>query len=155
MRLAAYYETKGETEHAIAQYRRAIDADPQNMLALNNLAFALAETQHSPAEALPFAERAARLSSDTNILDTLGWVRHLLGQDQLAAPVLERAASARGASGEILLHAAIVQMAIDNLPRAKTELDAAVKLDPKLAERQDAKVLRAKVGGGGILGPEQ
>ena len=83
-----------------------------------------------------------------SILDTLGWTRHLTGDDRGAALVLERAVAGEPDNAEILLHAAIVHAALDDKARAKTELDKAISLNPAMNDRADVKSLRAKVGGG-------
>lgn len=63
-------------EHETARqfYEEALKYDPDNPLALNNLAALLAEELDRPAEALPYAQRARRADPDNqDVLDTLGW----------------------------------------------------------------------------------
>jgi tetratricopeptide (TPR) repeat protein len=49
--------------------------DPENPLALNNIAYQLAENLNDPDTALDYAKRAVRAQpSNANIIDTLGWV---------------------------------------------------------------------------------
>ena len=156
MRLAAFYDAHDDVANAIVQYRRVIEVEPENTLALNNLAFSLAERQHAPQEGLPYAERAVKLSADPSVIDTLGWIQHLLGDDRAAAPLIERAAAGAPGTAEILLHAAVVHSALGDQIRAKRDLDAAVQADPKIADRPEAKAVRAKAGGGpGRLRPRQ
>ncbi len=78
--LATLYEVTAEHDQAIDRYRRILANTPRDPVALNNLAFSLAVHKNQPADALPFAERA-RLVATGNplIVDTLGWVHHLLG----------------------------------------------------------------------------
>ena len=54
--------------------------------------------------------------------DTLAWVRHLLGDNRTAAPMLEQAAASSG-SVTIILHSAIVHTALNDVVRATRELD--------------------------------
>jgi hypothetical protein len=59
---------------------------PTNVIALNNLAYALAVRHNAPAEALPLEKRAFGLAPRSAlVLDTLGWVEHLLGNQDVAA----------------------------------------------------------------------
>jgi uncharacterized protein (TIGR03790 family) len=147
LRLASIYEARGEYDKAIERYRAIIAVEPRNGAALNNLAYALAERQHAPQEALPFAERAFRLSTDPNVADTLGWIQHLLGDDKSAGPLLEQAAAAARDNVEILLHAAFVHGALNDRVKARLELDAAEKLDLRVSERPDVQALRQKLKG--------
>lgn len=149
LQLASLHQQRGEFEKAIDRYRQVARIDPQNVVALNNLAVILAERRHTPREALPFAERAFRISSAPDTADTVGWIHHLLGDDRSAAPLLERATAGAPDNAEILLHAAVVHMGLNDPVRAKAELDAAEKQDPRLADRAEAKALREKLKGGG------
>ena len=108
--------------------------DPNQVAALNNLAYALADKKKAAAEALPLAEKAYRLSNQAPIVaDTLGWVHFKLDQVAAALPLIERAAAALPSEVEVLVHAAAVNVAANNSERAKTFLDAAVKANPAAA----------------------
>jgi Flp pilus assembly protein TadD len=144
--LAGAYEGRAEYDNAIERYRRVIAVEPQNAIALNNLAYSLATRKKAPVEALPFAERALRASATPAVLDTLGWIQHLLGDNQTAALHLERALSMTQTNAEILLHAAVVHGALKDFVRARRELDAAEKLDPKIKDQEEAKALRKLIG---------
>ena len=101
--------------------------------------------KNNPKEALPLAERASKLSAHSTILDTVGWVYHLLGDNRLAGVFLERAVKADPRNLDILIHLATVNASQGNIAQARAVLDAADKVDPKFKERADAKALREKV----------
>ena len=145
LRLAAFYEEGNQFDKAIAAYRRVVASEPTNVVALNNLAFALATHADAAAEALPFAQKAARLSTDPSTTDTLGWIQHLLGDDRAAAPTIERALAVAPDNVEILIHAATVHAALNDLPKARTELARAESLDSSVDERSSVKALREKI----------
>jgi len=145
--LANLYETHEAYDKAIDRYRRVLAVNKNDVVALNNLAYALAVRSNTPKDALPFAQRAFGLSPTPVVGDTLGWVDHLLGDDYAAQSLLERAAAGSPGTSEILFHAAVVNAALGQKARAKQELDSAEKLDPQLSSRADAKALRALVGG--------
>jgi uncharacterized protein (TIGR03790 family) len=147
LNLALYHDGQGNTAKAMEEYRRVIALDAENAVALNNLAYDLDEVQHAPKEALPFAERAARLSTAANVLDTLGWTRHLTGDDRGAAMALEHAVAAAPDDVDILVHSAIVHAALDNKARAKSELDKAESLNPEVKNRPEVKDLHVRIGG--------
>lgn len=147
LQLAALAEARGDVDAAIARYRQVIGVDPDHAIALNNLAYALAVHRQALDEALRFAERAAGLSNLPEVQDTLGWIHHLLGDDRTAARHLETAVAAAPDDAEILLHAAIVHAALGQLPAARRELEAALKLDETLGARPDVAALRERIGG--------
>jgi tetratricopeptide (TPR) repeat protein len=63
--LVADLEEKAEAyDAAIARYRRVLELQPANVVALNNLAYALAARRGQPAEGLPDARKAASLSME-------------------------------------------------------------------------------------------
>lgn len=102
MLLAQRYEQNHEWDKAIERYRLTLAVNPDNPVALNNLAYGLAVRQHQPAEALPYAERALSLAPRSPTLaDTLAWVRHLLGRDLEAAPMMANIVKALPANAEI------------------------------------------------------
>jgi uncharacterized protein (TIGR03790 family) len=147
--LGSLYEQRGDYDKAMDRYRRVLATEPENVVALNNLAFALADHQHAPKEALPFAEKAFRLSPDATIADTFGWIHHLLGNDASAAPLLERAVAGIPDNADVQLHAAFAHAALSDLTKARKELEAAERLDPRLSDRADVKALREKLKGPG------
>jgi Flp pilus assembly protein TadD len=147
MRVAAAHEKRGEHEQARARYEGILKVDPNHVLALNNLAYSLAVQSGAPKDALPLAERAYRRSNLAVVADTVGWIHHLLGDDRAALPYLERAVAGAPDVAEIQFHAAVVHASVGQLARARTELAAALKLDPALSEREEIVALQAKLGG--------
>ena len=144
LQLGMFYDGEGAYDQAMARYRLVLDREPQNVIALNNLAYALAVQKKQPAEALPLAERAYRVSRLAIVADTLGWIHHLLGRNDLAMPLLEQSAAATD-RGDVLVHAAVVALELGDATRARKHLDAALARDPKLAERSDVKALRDRL----------
>lgn len=71
--LAEHYQANEDTSAAIKQYERIIATMPENVLALNNLAW-LYHLTGNP-QAVEIAEKAHRLRPETGeIADTLGWI---------------------------------------------------------------------------------
>lgn len=68
-------EALGKQKEATDSYNKVLGIDPQNALALNNLAFLNAETGTNLDQAMTYAERAKKQFPDNpNITDTLGYV---------------------------------------------------------------------------------
>ena len=89
--------------------------------------------------------KAYRLSQTPDVGDTVGWIHHLMGDNEAALPWLERAVAAAPNSVEILIHAAVVHAALNDLPKARQELQAAEKLDPRIGTRPDVQKLRTRL----------
>jgi len=145
--LASEYEAQKEYDKAIARYRAVLTVKPDNVTALNNLAYGLAVRKGQPTEAIGYAERAVALSGGRSpeIADTLAWTQHLLGRDGDAAQILERLVKVVPARAEYRLHAAVVFAAVGRLEEAATELREAVRLDPELERSDEVKALRLKL----------
>jgi uncharacterized protein (TIGR03790 family) len=146
--MVADLEEKAEAyDAAMERYRQVLELQPNNIIALNNLAYALAVRGNQPAEALPFARKAASLApGNGSILDTLGWVEHLLGNHEVAADIFRDAVRLAPADAEIRLHAAIVNAAAGRREEAERELEEAVKLNPGIGARDEVRRLRSKPG---------
>jgi hypothetical protein len=50
-----------------------------------------------------------------------------------------------GLDAEMLYHSAAIAASVNNRPRAIADLNAAIKLNPELANRDDVKKLRAQL----------
>ncbi len=102
--LADMYQTTGDFEKSVASYRKAVSLAPDNARALNNLAWLYATSEDNrffkPEKALQLATRAADLSQEAYILDTLAESYYVNGQHQRAVETgrkaLSRATEDRG-----------------------------------------------------------
>ena len=145
--LAGEYEARKDYDKAIERYRTVLAVSPDNVVALNNLAYGLAVRKGQPTEAIGFAERAMTLSGGRSpeIADTLAWVQHLVGRDREAAQILEPLVKVAPAQAEYRLHVAVVYAALGRLKEAATELSEAVRLDPELEKSDEVRALRARL----------
>jgi uncharacterized protein (TIGR03790 family) len=131
---------------AIGRYRRLLELQPANVIALNNLAYALTVYQKAPGEALPIARRAAVLApGNASILDTLGWIEHLLGNHTVANDLMTRAIKIDPTIPELRLHAAEVAATIGDRARAESELKEALRLSPSLDKQDEVRRLRERI----------
>jgi tetratricopeptide (TPR) repeat protein len=146
LQLALLDEQAGRTDAAMSGYRRVLELDPQNVAALNNLAYTLSVVMKQPAEAKSYAERAmAAAPRDPLVLDTLGWIEYLLGNHAAALKLLSAAAIAAPTNAEVRLHTAFAADAAGAPGAAASELKAALALDRRLEERQDVRELRTRL----------
>jgi tetratricopeptide (TPR) repeat protein len=70
----------GKHKEASQAYEELLKAAPDDVDAMNNVAYILAEDLSQPQEGLRYARRAAELRPrDANVIDTLGWAYYLCG----------------------------------------------------------------------------
>jgi tetratricopeptide (TPR) repeat protein len=132
---------KGNFDAAIEQFRRVTEIDPDNPLALNNMAFLLNYRKQSE-EALKYAQKAMELSpNDPDIADTLGWILYEKGLYPSALQYFERANS-QGDNAAWKYHLAMAYAKSGNSKLARETFELAMKRDPKAPEaRQAAEVI--------------
>jgi uncharacterized protein (TIGR03790 family) len=144
--LAVTYERSKRYADAEAAYRRLLALDGNDAVALNNLAYSLAVRGHQPQEALPLATRAASLApANASMSDTLGWIHHLLGNDQEALRLIEPASRVLTENAETQLHAAVIYAALGRLDDAAKALRTAGQLDPSLKMRVEFRDVEQKL----------
>jgi tetratricopeptide (TPR) repeat protein len=132
--LALVEEKTGDRSASFGQYRKVLSDQPDNIFALNNLAYGLAEYGNAPDEALRLATRAKELQPDNaSIDDTLGWVYLRKGLYSNAVQYLERAVK-REANANRHAHLAIAYAKQGDTQRSMEQLTAAINLNPNLPE---------------------
>lgn len=96
---------------AANHYEQVITRQPNNIAALNNLAWLLRED--NPERAMELAGRARDLAPDNAaVLDTYGWILHLSGKHAEAKEVIERALALAPDNSEIRAHLETVNQAM-------------------------------------------
>jgi tetratricopeptide (TPR) repeat protein len=139
--LGALYERQGKADAAIALYDHMHQRDPRQELAANNLAMLLV-TYRKDKESLDRAKQltAGFASSDSgSLLDTSGWVRFKLGENQDALQLLERAVERAPDSRAIRYHLAMAQLSVGQDDKARDNLEAVLKGDVVFAGRDEAR----------------
>lgn len=149
--LALAYEEEKDYDKALERYRAILAVNPNDLVALNNLAYGLAVQKGQAASAVEYAERAYRLTGGraVEIADTMAWVQHLTGRNAEALPILEKVVKTAPGGAEYRFHLAAVYAAVGKLAEASVELNEAVRLSPELEKRDDVAALRAKLKSGG------
>jgi tetratricopeptide (TPR) repeat protein len=128
----------GKNAAALGYFRNAMKLNESNPIALNGVAYLLAEAGQ-PDEALKYAQKAKELApADPSIDDTLGWTYFKKGMYPMAVTQLESAVAKDG-SAVRKYHLAMAYLKAGDAARGRQTLDAALKLDPKLPEAQMAQ----------------
>ena len=85
-------ERSDQWDGAEADFRRALELNPDQPLVLNYLGYSLVELRRNFEEAQAMIEKAVeQRPEDGYITDSLGWVRYRIGKYEEAVPHLERA----------------------------------------------------------------
>jgi tetratricopeptide (TPR) repeat protein len=80
MLLAMLMQNSGRNEESVALNRRVLEVDPNNVVALNNLAWVLCEQQGQYQEALELAEKGLKMApAYADLIDTRGTIHYRLG----------------------------------------------------------------------------
>ena len=116
---------------AESHYRAALKVDPANALAMNNLAYLLAD-QKKPG-ALPLAQKAAELLPNAAVLDTLALALAADNQMPKALETMKKAVSLAPENRLLQLNLAHLYIRAGDKAAARTELEALAKLGDKFA----------------------
>lgn len=118
--LATVKERTGDKGKALDLYRSALKYDRKNALALNNLAYLLAENFGEPKEALTYAMAVYRLQpGDPRVMDTLGFVLLKNKRAQDAENLLSKAHQLLPEVPTVSLHLAMVKIELGKMNEAK------------------------------------
>jgi tetratricopeptide (TPR) repeat protein len=132
--------TEGKSAAALEQYRKALALDEKNSLAVNNVAYLLAES-NQPDEALKYAQKAKELApANAAVDDTLGWTYYQKGLYSMAVTHLQSAVAREGTAIR-KYHLAMAYTKAGDSKRGRETLDAALKMNPNLPEAQAARQL--------------
>jgi Flp pilus assembly protein TadD len=132
--MGAVQEHRQNFAEAVGHYRKALELDGRNMMALNNLAYILLEYANQPDEGLMFAQKAAEVAPDSPVVqDTLGWAFYRKGMYADALKYLERAASKQQDS-TTKLHLGSAYVKLGDRTRGVQMLQAALAMDPKIVQ---------------------
>ena len=131
LQLGMTYEAAGMRHEALPYYENVLKADGNNPIALNNVAFLLAEDGRDLDRALTYVTKAKQqLPNDDNISDTLGWVylKKRLADNALA--VFKDLTKRHPDNAQFRYHLGMSQILKGDMPGAKQSLQAALSLKP-------------------------
>ncbi|MEO1774918.1 MAG: tetratricopeptide repeat protein [Pseudomonadota bacterium] len=131
MQLASIAEREGRFDDAIAQYEAVFEAEPNSLVAANNLASTLAEHRADDPEELARAKKIALRLKGTNVphmKDTVGWTLYLAGDYGEALPYLIEAVEALPNSAVVNYHTGMTFAALGDGVKAREYLERALQL---------------------------
>jgi tetratricopeptide (TPR) repeat protein len=131
----------GDSAAAIADFRKVIEAQPDNAKALNNLAYLLSESGNRTEEPLKYAQKAVELSpGNPDYEDTLGWVLYRRAVYDLAVKHLESSVSKKPTALPYY-HLAMAYSKAGREERGRAALKTALRMDSNLPEAKAAQAL--------------
>jgi putative PEP-CTERM system TPR-repeat lipoprotein len=130
----------GRSDEAIRLYEELLKANPNDLIALNNLANLY--SNRKDMRAVPMAERALTLAPENaGVLDTLGWILVEQGQLPRGLNLLQQAAAKTPDAASIRYHYAVALARSGKRTEAKKELSSLINTNKPFPELDQAKAL--------------
>ena len=146
LQLADYYLAHTQTALAANNYEQILKAHPNNIGALNNLAWVYTE-QNNP-KALALAERAYKMAAASpGVADTYAWALISRDQPKTALPILQQAAKAAPKAATIQYHLAVAQARTGDRAGARSTLESLQKSGADFPDKQAAEKLYHEIAG--------
>ena len=150
MLLASAYSTQGQIDSAITTYDGALRLNPRNVLAANNLAVLLVDYKGDPQN----LQKAFVLSRDFEkeaphplFLDTLGWVRFKMGQQEDALRLMKDAVAKSPEVPTLNYHLGMAYYQSGKTAEARAYLSKALKSAEAFQGRREAEQILSQVRG--------
>lgn len=124
----------------IEQLQIILKSDGDNLVVLNNLAWALGEEKDP--KSLEYAEKAYKLSATSPaIIDTLGWILIEQGNFNRGLPLIQKASAQMPESLDIRYHLGVALMKSGNKVEARKEFEKILVSGKDFAKKEDIKAL--------------
>ncbi|MBC6442008.1 MAG: tetratricopeptide repeat protein [Rhodobacteraceae bacterium] len=148
-------ERENRWDNAEADFRRALELNPDQPLVLNYLGYSLVEFGIKLEEAQAMIEKAvAQRPNDGYITDSLGWVLYRVGKFQEAVAPMERAVSLVPDDPIINDHLGDVYWMVGRQREARFQWRRALSFDPE--EKEEIRIRRKlEVGLDAVLAEEK
>ena len=131
-----------QKQPAIDAYRAVLAVAPDDVIALNNLAYRLVDEPNGTQEALTLARRAYELTRGAGMVaDTFGWVLFRTGDASQAERVLRDAVAKQPGLAELRVHLARVLLVRGQLVEAREQWERAISIAPAMRDHAHAAPL--------------
>jgi putative PEP-CTERM system TPR-repeat lipoprotein len=142
--LAESYSQGEDYQKAIGEYQQIISGEPDNAVALNNLAWIYFVVNDARAKAM--AEQAYELLPDSgSVADTLGWILVNRGSVEEGIDMLRNAVDLAGERAEVRYHLAAALSKAGQNDEAREILQAILSTDELFNSRAEAQRLLAQL----------
>jgi len=144
MYLALSYQQVKKPDAAEAEYNTILQQQPDNIMALNNMAYLLMEKDVK--RALSYAEQAHNKGPDNfAIMDTYGWILVQSGETQKALSILKDAVEKSNGNLSVKFHYAAALAQSGNESEARTILQDITNSGKPFPEKAAASKLLARI----------
>lgn len=140
LKLADIYQGAGRSRESEARYLKAIELDPRNAMAYNNLAWLTVSRKGDANKAAEWARKAVKISPGSSpFYDTLGWALQAAGDTHGALDSLRQAIKLEPNVAVYHFHLGVVQGKLKQAAAARASLQRALELDGKLPQADEAR----------------
>jgi tetratricopeptide (TPR) repeat protein len=145
--LAEVLDAAGRRTEAKQVYEAALKVDQNNPVALNNLAFLMAENNGDLDDALAKAQRAKQLLPNlAEISDTLGWIYLKKNLSDNAVEIFKDLVSKQPNQSTFHFHLAMALSQKGDKSRALEQLKEALKYNPSKEEKDKIQQMIVRLG---------
>jgi tetratricopeptide (TPR) repeat protein len=142
--LAESYMQNDDLSKSISSYQEVVSGQPDNAVALNNLAWAYYLVDDP--RAIETAQKAHELMPDNGaIVDTLGWIMIQKGSAEEGEKMLRKAVEMENGRAEIRYHHAVALARLGRIEEARGTLQEIIESGDVFASREDAEKMMAEL----------
>jgi tetratricopeptide (TPR) repeat protein len=147
------YESQRNWDEAKILYQQALNIQPDNPLASNNLAYLMLQHGGNVDVALAMAQTARRGEPDSpNFADTLGWAYYQKGVYQSAIDMFQESLRLSEKNGgaddaDVHYHLGLAYQKANQPAQARQQLERALKISPNFGEADDARKALSELRG--------
>jgi len=140
--LAVALETSGHRQAAESEFRKILESDPNNALAMNNLAFLLADEDRDLDMALAYIHRARQLApNEPAVADTLGWVYLKMNRPEDAVTIFREVVQKVPGVADYRYHLGAALKRNGDNAAARKELETALRSSPSKDSEEKIRAL--------------
>jgi len=146
LQLALTLDAAGMKRESLPLYEAVLKGDPENVLALNNLAYTYAEEGRDLDQALTYAQRAKqKWPTNDDVTDTLGWVYIKKKLNDNAITIFKELTSRKPKNPQYHYHLGVAQFQKGDRSGARQSLQTALSLKPDKVDEAKIRELLSKV----------
>lgn len=138
--IGSLYQTKGDSAQAMEAYKKALQLDPSQAVAANNLAYLMVESNDNLDVALSYAQTARQaMPQSPSTADTLAWVYYHKGTYSLAKDLLTDAVKQDPNDASMHYHLGMTLSKLGDKAGATAEFKKVETLAPNTTNARDAE----------------
>ena len=140
------YESYGRRHEATPLYEQILKLQPGNVMAMNNLAYTLAESGNDLDRALTLAQRARQmLPNNPDVADTLGWIYIKKNLPDSAVPIFRELTQKQPERATYHYHLAMALFQKGDKTSARRSAELALSNKPSREEEAKIRELMSKL----------